>query len=156
MITLVVEGVPAPKGSGRAMMIAGRARFIASSSRANEKAQIAWSLAVREAARAQPVRLSNKPLAITIAFRLPRIKAHYRTGRHAGQLRPDAPTAHTVNPDVDKLARCTLDALVSTVSRGTSYVGIIDDDNRVVSLSATKRYAERPGATITIEEWGPT
>jgi Holliday junction resolvase RusA-like endonuclease len=54
--------------------------------------------------------------------------------------------AHTTRPDVDKLARCVLDALTGVVYA---------DDGQVVAIRLAKQYAPidgRPGVTITISE----
>jgi Holliday junction resolvase RusA-like endonuclease len=139
VITLDVLGIPAPKGSGRAMLIAGRARFIASSSGANAKRQASWARAVAQVACG--LTLIDGPVRVSIAFRVPRPAGH-RTKR--GDLRTSAPLHPAVAPDLDKLTRCTLDALA-----GLAFT----DDSRVVALTVTKQYATpgREGASITVE-----
>jgi crossover junction endodeoxyribonuclease RusA len=142
MINLDVLGVPAPKGSGRAMNIGGRARYIASSSGANAKKQAAWVKAIQAAAvGCEPI---SGPVWVAVAFRLPRPAGHY-TKR--GELRESAPMHPTVAPDLDKLVRCTLDALT-----GLAFT----DDSRVVALHVRKAYAVpgRAGATIDISPEG--
>ena len=142
MIRLDVLGLPAPKGSGRAMLISGRARYIASSSGANAKKQAAWLRAIQAAAKG--VALIAGPVWVAITFRMPRPAGHY-TKR--GELREAAPLNPVVAPDVDKLARLVLDALTGLA---------FDDDSRVVSLYAGKQYAVpgRSGASITVGAWG--
>ncbi len=84
------------------------------------------------------------PLAVEITFRLARPASHYGTGKNAGKLKPSAPPFPITTPDVDKLARATLDAL-----KGTAF----DDDSRVVDLHPRKIYAaagELEGARIRI------
>lgn len=54
------------------------------------------------------------------------------------------PTAHNVG-DVDNLVKSTQDVLMAT--------GIIDDDSNVVTLTATKVYAETPAVTIEVTPW---
>lgn len=139
---LDVLGLPAPKGSARAMNIGGRARLIASSSGANAKKQAAWVKAVQNAAACGDV--IPGPVWVAITFRLPRPKGHY-TAR--GELREKAPLHPIVHPDIDKLARTTLDALTGLA---------FEDDSRVVSLYVGKQYAvpNRAGATITVGAWG--
>lgn len=66
--------------------------------------------------------LLTGPLRLSICFRLPRPKKHYRTGRFAQQLREDAPTLHAGVPDLAKLVRCFEDSLT----------GIVWDDDRQV------------------------
>lgn len=139
MISLDVLGVPAPKGSGRAMNIGGRARYIASSSGANAKKQALWVKAIVSAARG--CELIDGPVGVVVVFRMPRPKGHY-TAR--GLLREKAPLHPTVAPDLDKLVRCTLDALTGLA---------FGDDSRVISVLASKVYAVpgRSGAAITVE-----
>ena len=55
--------------------------------------------------------LFTGPLHLTVAFYMPRPQKHYRTGKHAGELRDDAPYYHTSKPDVTKLLRSLEDAL---------------------------------------------
>lgn len=154
MIVLEVLGAPAPKGSARAMLIGGRARLIASSSGRNETAQSRWSKAVRDAALDQPDSYAGTPLSVRIEFRVARPRGHYGTGRNATTLKPSAPVAPSTKPDLDKLVRCTLDAIVTTTRRGRVHHGIIDDDSRIVEIAVRKVYADDacPGATIEIEE----
>lgn len=142
MIRVDVLGLPAPKGSGRAMLISGRARYIASSSGANAKKQAAWLRAIQAAATG--CEAIAGPVWVAITFRLPRPKGHY-TKR--GELREKAPLYPIVHPDIDKLARLALDALTGLA---------FDDDSRVVSLYVGKQYAvpNRAGATISIGAWG--
>ena len=147
-----VAGIPAPKGSARAMLIGGRARLIASGSNANGKAMRLWATAVRTAAlaAAKGTRIANLPVGVGITFRLARPKGHIGAN---GLPKRGAPVLPTVKPDLDKLARCTLDALVTTTTRGEILIGVLDDDSRIVSLGIMKRYAEddeQPGAYISI------
>lgn len=54
------------------------------------------------------------------------------------------PTAHNIG-DVDNIVKSTQDVLMAT--------GIIDDDSNVVTLTATKMYAETPAVTIEVTPW---
>lgn len=139
MITIDVLGCPAPKGSARAMNIGGRARLIASSSSANAKKQAAWVKAIKAAAKCDVI---TGPVYVTLTFRLARPKGHY--GKRG--LRASAPLHPVVYPDIDKLARCTLDALT-----GLAFT----DDSCVVSLYLGKSYAVpgREGAKIMVCAW---
>lgn len=142
MIRLTVLGIPAPKGSARAMLIGGQARLIASGTSANARAQAAWVKAIREAAldTAPDQFFSNRALRIAIVFRLARPKGHF----NKRGLRASAPPHPNVYPDVDKLVRCTLDALTGVV---------FDDDSRIVALSVTKTYGTpgTEGASIAVD-----
>ena len=110
-----------------------------------------WRQDVKADSRAQykgPVLAG--PLFVEIIFWLPRPKSHYRTGKFAGELKPNAPT-HSVSSgsgDLDKLIRCTLDGLQAKCG-GT----VFEDDSQVVALVAEKRYVTATstcGATIHI------
>lgn len=93
-----------------------------------------WAKAVREAALdACSVTLEGVALAVAIDFWLPKPKT-------AKRLLP------AVRPDLDKLARCTLDALIGVA---------FDDDSRIVRLHVYKEYASEPGqegACIVVTE----
>lgn len=158
MIVLEVLGTPAPKGSGRAMLIGGKARHVPSGSNANRDQLRSWDANVREAAQraleAPPYDtlpetvplFVQAPLAVVIEFRLMRPAGHWAK---RGGLKPGAPPAPATKPDADKLARSTLDAL---------HGAVFDDDSRIVELVVRKRYAApgNEGARITVEEWRPT
>jgi crossover junction endodeoxyribonuclease RusA len=86
------------------------------------------------------------PLNISLTFRFPRPKKHYRTGRHAHELRPDAPTFHAIAPDTDKLCRSIFDSLKDAAA--------ILDDGQIASVHAWKVYAregETPGVDVVVE-----
>lgn len=143
-ITLSVVGIPAPKGSARAFVVKGRAVLAPGGSAVNKAAIRSWDQSVRLAA-AQTIHTSTPPFVATpvrvfIEFRL------VRPGGHWGKrgLLPSAPAFPVGKPDVDKLARATLDALIGSV---------MDDDARIVDLRVAKTYAApgRVGATIVVE-----
>lgn len=167
-ITLEVLGTPAPKGSSRAFIVgkgaAARAVISPGASKVGAAKTKSWEAAVREAASqasgyvemsGHVIRLRDAPpgapaatyfyrgvpLAIHITFRMRRPAGHW--GKRG--LLPSAPQHPAVKPDIDKLVRSTLDALIGSV---------IDDDSRVVSLAAVKEWAEpgREGASITVRE----
>lgn len=88
------------------------------------------------------------PVSVSVTFFLRRPGGHYGTGRNAAQVRPGAPVAPEVKPDLDKLCRAVLDAL--------SAAGAWRDDAQVCDLAAGKMYAPPgilPGAVITVERW---
>ena len=152
MIRIDVLGSPAPKGSARAIMRGGYAQLVAGSSDVGKRKMLSWESAVREQAHdfvstAGPA-FVEKALAVTIVFRLQRPASHW-SKKPGGGVLPTAPVAPRTKPDIDKLARSTLDALTGSV---------FDDDARIVELMVRKEYA-RPGlegATIVIDEWRPT
>jgi crossover junction endodeoxyribonuclease RusA len=82
------------------------------------------------------------PVALTVVFRFPRPRSHYRTN---GQLRKNAPIRQDKRPDLDKLLRAVGDALSGSV---------INDDSQISRVAASKIYGP-PGATITLQEIAP-
>jgi Holliday junction resolvase RusA-like endonuclease len=124
-----VIGLPGAQGSKRHV---GNGRMVESS-----KAVAPWrdSVATAAVVAAQEQGWTAPPQVIAhIVFSFRRPKHHYRTGRNAHLLRNNAHTWHSVAPDVDKLQRSTFDALTTA--------GVIADDARIVSVYASKRYAE--------------
>jgi crossover junction endodeoxyribonuclease RusA len=79
---------------------------------------------------------------VTARFVFPRPKSHYRTGRYAGQLRPDAPTYKTSAPDLDKLQRALGDALTCA--------GILRDDALIVRWEPVKVYGNDPRVSVHV------
>ena len=102
-----------------------------------------WMAAVRAAAgEAYRETLLTGPVRLVVVFHFPRPKAHYRTGKHAGQLRTDAPLWHDKTPDCDKLVRCLADGLT-----GVIWV----DDRQVAMVEASKQWTDRQArAVVTI------
>lgn len=150
-----VFGEPIPQGSMRAFVVrkGGRptSRAVVTADNARTKP---WRQAVIDAWHAalvsgdwdgMPVNGATVPLRVTVIFLMPRPKSHYGSGRNAGQVRPSAPSAPAVMPDVDKLGRAVLDALKAA--------GAYRDDALVCDLHAIKTYTgpgEAPGAVIEI------
>lgn len=86
------------------------------------------------------------PLNLNVVFRLPRPKAHYRTGAHAGELKPDAPVWCPKKPDLDKLVRAVCDALTTAA--------VWHDDSQVATVHARKVYVSvgtQPGVDIIVQ-----
>ena len=138
-----VFGLPGPQGSKRSV---GRGIMIESSPKVKP-----WRQAIQSTARDN---YSGEPIAypvrVEIDFFFARPKSHYRTGKYSEILKPGAPlyTVSTLDGDLDKLIRSTLDGL-SFVTGGC----VIRDDCLVVSLSSTKRYTNAgtpPGAAIKV------
>jgi Holliday junction resolvase RusA-like endonuclease len=143
IVTFDVVGIAQPKGSTRAFVpkswaqqaaAAGTApRAIVTSDNPTAKD---WQRLVAD--QAQTVAADGQfvgAVMVAIVFRLPRPASLPRKVRH-----------HLRKPDVDKLARCCLDAL-----RGVLY----PDDSRVVALTARKVYTpdgQAPSACITVAD----
>lgn len=143
-----VVGTPAPQGSKRGFVNrhTGKVSMVESSS---ERVR-SWRSDVRDAAEKAVADdgwpLERGPVAVTVVFRIGRPKGHYGTGRNADVLKASAPPFPAKKPDLDKLARATLDALTGIV---------FADDEQVVTLRVRKVWvagrAIRPGALIDVD-----
>jgi Holliday junction resolvase RusA-like endonuclease len=146
VIRMTVLGMPAPKGSSRAILRGGKAVNVPGSSDVGKAKIIAWTTAVRQQALltcgdiAAPV-FVGQPIRVAIVFRMQRPAGHYN--KRTGELKASAPRYPATKPDGDKLERTTWDALTGIV---------FDDDSRIVAWSAVKEYAlpGREGATIAV------
>lgn len=148
-IEFEVFGIPAPKGSSRAVARGRRAFVVPSGSDANRKARVSWDNAVRDAAReavgdiGSPV-FVQLPLIVSIVFRLKRPAGHWARN---GGLKPSAPPRPHTKPDLSKILRATEDAM-----NGIVY----DDDARIVGFGRLDKEYARPGmegAWIEVKEW---
>jgi Holliday junction resolvase RusA-like endonuclease len=141
-----VIGEPAPKGSSRAILRGGHAVNVPGGSNVNLRKIQAWTRAVEaQAGEAMAGRrpFVDAPLVVSVLFRIERPGGQWRKGRYGEALKPTAPAFPATRPDIDKLARSTLDALT-----GIAW----DDDSRIVILVAGKVYAKpgHAGAMITV------
>ena len=133
MIEVLVHGIPAPQGS--------KTPFGTESNPNTRPWRAAVAAAAAETMNGRP--LLTGPVTIKVLFVFPRPKTHYRTGKHAAELRPDAPTYHAGKPDLDKLQRAIGDSLTGQVLR---------DDAQIARVIATKLYGEPACARILIHE----
>jgi crossover junction endodeoxyribonuclease RusA len=129
-----VHGTPAPKGSKTAKGRRANGSAILVESAA--KTLVPWAERVERAARESGVRLTG-PAIVIVAFHL---------------RRPARPTYDlpAVKPDVDKLVRAVFDALEAG--------GVLEQDARVVEVTARKCYAlspEQTGAHILARRYEP-
>jgi Holliday junction resolvase RusA-like endonuclease len=135
-LAFTVYGTPQQKGSKRALPMrgerGGRPILVDDNKRAGP-----WAGEVRAAAGKARQRaeygLLVGPLAVQLDFYFARPKGHYGSGRNAQALRPSAPKRMIVMPDVDKLCRCAIDALIGVLYR---------DDAQVAVLQAAKHYGD--------------
>ncbi len=149
-IQFFTAGIPAPKGSHRALMLPGRPYPTVFAD--NPKSAKIWARAVSAAARTNAALNhwqvpQDSPLRVDLTFTFPRPKGHFRIGKYASLLKPSAPPFMLTKPDVDKLTRLVLDALT----------GILwSDDSQVQTILASKFYATNgnSGVEITVEERG--
>jgi Holliday junction resolvase RusA-like endonuclease len=142
-VEFFVPGKPATAGSKRGFVNKKTGRVIMVPD--NERS-VPWTTNVQgHALQAMHGKcVASGPVLLVISFVLDRPKGHYRTGKHAGELRPDAPAFSTSKPDCTKMLRCIEDALT----------GIVWKDDAQVALQITsKPYAnpgETPGAQVRV------
>lgn len=106
---------------------------------------------LQQPAVAEQVPVRDRGFGVALEFRMPRPRAHYRTGKFAGELRPaKAGLPHLGTPDLDNLEKAVLDALGRFDKLP---VMIWCDDAQVVSIASHKRYTvsgEAPGLTAAV------
>lgn len=148
LLAIFVPGLPAPQGSKRYLGSSpgGRPRAVESSKRVKPWRHDVMMAAAEAYGREHP---SSMPVAVTLAFAMPRPASHYlpASGRRPEPvLRPEAPLWPAKKPDVDKLSRAILDALKA----GSVYM----DDGQVCDLRASKVYvaADQQGVHIHVRE----
>jgi len=137
-----VHGNPAPKGSKSAFVnSAGRAQLLEGRTAGQRSKLGAWKAAVTyaavNAARASRLYAIREPVKVTVTFWMPRPKT--------GPNSKPAVLWHSSTPDVDKLLRSTLDAIVAA--------DVLADDRYCSVVTASKRYCDghqEPGASIVI------
>lgn len=146
-IHFFVPGIPAPGGSKRFVGFAkktGRAILVDDAGEKNKNwRQSVATFAYMEKQKRGMTTLITQPIHVRMEFIMPRPKAHFRTGKHANEIRPDAPTWHTKKPDALKLARSTEDAMTGV---------LYEDDAATCKIEAFKRYGNGPGCFITIQD----
>jgi crossover junction endodeoxyribonuclease RusA len=139
-VSFTVNGIAAPAGSKRGFYNAKSRRVVITDDSARSrpwKAQVADAAAeAMLTADGQSRTLHSRdlldgPLLLELIFWIPRPKNHYGTGRNADKIKPGAPWAPTVKPDLLKLARAVEDALTGVVYR---------DDAQIVSETLQKAY----------------
>lgn len=127
MIHAFIPGTPVPQGSVNVY----RGRIVGVTPKLRE-----WRLKIRAATMARhagpPL---DGPICVSLVFQL------------APPKKPRWPLP-AVKPDLDKLVRAVLDSLSTT----KLLRGVITDDARVVSITATKTYHGKPGVMVTITQ----
>lgn len=131
-----VDGTPVPKARPR---LKRGGAFTPPKTKAYER--LVAGYAKRAMGNTRP---SHKPIIARMEFYLPRPMTHFRTGRHAGELKEWAiGMRHVVKPDIDNLIKAILDACNGIVYK---------DDSQVVIVIIGKDYGVKPRAEITFEE----
>jgi Holliday junction resolvase RusA-like endonuclease len=138
-IRFVVFGRAQGKGSKRALPIKRKAGGGAIVLVDSNKNAAPWARLVSDAAVQAVQRDGEIPplirggVLVEMSFYFARPKGHYGSGRNAKRLRDSAPEYMTTMPDLDKLARCALDALTGV---------LIADDAQICELRLRKLYGE--------------
>jgi Holliday junction resolvase RusA-like endonuclease len=129
--------VAQPQGSARAFKAGNRVIVTT-----DNKGLRPWRHAVTSEAQLHFGERSQDPLRgpveLELLFVFPRIAGHYGVRG----VKASAPLAHTVRPDVDKLARAVIDSLADA--------GVVKNDAQVARLVATKIYGAKPGCRIRL------
>lgn len=156
IIKFTVFGRPQQRGSKQAALIPKRGggfvekngRPIVAARDMNENSK-EWMGQVRDAAHAAySGALLRGPVGLKVQFFFKRPKKHYRTGRHACELRDDAPAWHDQTPDCDKLVRAIADSLTGV---------LLVDDKQVADLVAMKFWtmeSERAEVSVVVIQDG--
>lgn len=128
----MIDGIPVPQGSKTAFVVGTRA-VVTDANRGKLKP---WRSTVAAAAGAaySGEQLAG-PLQMVVQF------AFVRPASISAKRRP----LPAVKPDLDKLLRALLDGITDS--------GIWRDDSQVVTLLATKVYADRPGVRVQLGEY---
>ena len=139
-ISFTVEGNPKGQPRARAFYKPGLGVRMYDSGTAE-----GWKGLIAVAARQHmPAKPLEGPISVSITFFFERPKSHYRTGSHAGELRPDAPYWHTSKPDRDNSEKAVLDCLTT--------IGMWKDDCQVCDGPIRKRWWVKGCMEIRITE----
>lgn len=92
----------------------------------------------------RPLFSKGTPVEMSVTFRFPYRSGDYRTGKHAGELKANAPTYVLGNKDLDNMLKPLKDGL-----KGVIYA----DDKQIARYGEIiKVYSESPGTTIIVRE----
>lgn len=139
-VAFFVPGTPATAGSKRGFFNKKLNRVLLVPANKRTKPWMAQvsAYALEAMDRAGKVPLLTGPVLLWIEFLTERPQSHFRTGTHAGELKPNAPRLSEKKPDLTKLERAVEDALTKIVWR---------DDSQVAMKNTVKQYA-RPDQVI--------
>lgn len=112
----------------------------------NDKALKSWRQELVVAMlRKKPDQPRDCAVAVSVVIYVPRPRAHYRTGEHAGELKPGAARVPAAGRDIDKVARAILDA--GQIARWWV------NDARVSDLRLRRRYDDGIGERTWVWAW---
>jgi Holliday junction resolvase RusA-like endonuclease len=151
LISFEVEGAPVTQGSKKAWYDQKNKRTIMTEDRSVELTS--WRREVSNAAKqalagAGIVDPTTDPIRVRLQFYFKRPIGHYGSGKNAKVLKDSAsPYPHGRVGDIDKITRAILDSMTDA--------RVFVDDSQVVTLGATKRWADRftglPGVVVDVE-----
>ena len=138
-IHFTVHGDPKGQPRPRAFARFGKARVYDPGTAEGWKSQIA--IAAKPFIPATPF---VNDVAIIIAFRFARPKAHYGSSKGVRHLKTTAPGWHLQKPDIDNLAKAVLDALTT--------IGMWHDDSQINNCTFLKVWCDegQQGADVSI------
>lgn len=151
-IEFVVVGTPQQVGSKTpwlprrkdGSLVQRNGRPVIATMDSNKKSK-PWMQAIREAAAAAcpaGFELIRGPVRVEVEFRFARPKSHFRTGKHSGELKGDAPLWHVTTPDADKCERALGDSLTGV---------LLADDKQIANWDVRKVYTSgTEGATVRV------
>ena len=142
MISFFAPGTPIPKGSAKGFYVKSLDRVVITQD--NGEKQKPWASMIAVVAQEFFTKPIDGPVMISVAFRMPRLKGHFGSGKNAGVVKATAPVYHTSKPDLDKLLRCVKDALTGIAWKDDSQVSVV--------AHLSKKYGDRPGCFIKICE----
>lgn len=146
-VVITVHGTPVGQGN----LIRNQHGAVYDKTKGLRPWRVVLKSAIEDALTGQPQPLHDRgvPVHVEMTFTFTRPGSHFGTGRNAGRLRELAPWHFTGTPDIDKIARAGLDALVEA--------GAMQDDRQVVALVVAKCYPgghvdalQIPGAVIRL------
>jgi crossover junction endodeoxyribonuclease RusA len=135
-VQFFIRGDPKPQGSKRHV---GRGIMVESSKGLKPWREKIVKRAIEEADGV----VFEGPVGIRCVFFIARPQAHYRTGKHAGTVKLNAPRWRDQYPDIEKLLRGLFDGLQTS--------GLIPDDSHVCDVQASKVYGD-PGCLVEVRE----
>lgn len=140
-MSLRIPGTPRPQGSLRAIPSKHTGGVFLKSSDATTQHRNDVAMAMGRDWAGKPA--LEGPVVLLVQFYFPRPRTHLvNGGAPPSRLKAAAPVDHLQDPDTDKCVRLICDALVAAQ--------VVIDDNRVVSVTARKLWADpgAPGQTI--------
>lgn len=138
-LTVEVYGVPKGQPRPRAFKRGNKAGVYDPGTADTWKGDIVRELRIHIAGMER----TQTPVKIEMAFRMPRPRSHYRSGKYSQELKGTAPSEHACKPDIDNMIKAVMDAVTCA--------GLWLDDAQVCELRAVKLYTEkRPGMMLRL------